>query len=59
MRPNVDPCFPGTNKFAVFSLVMQAPIGTPDANPFARVTTSGLILEYWNANHLPVLPIPH
>jgi hypothetical protein len=37
----------------------QAPIGTPEPSPLARVMTSGRMPACWWANHTPVRPMPH
>ena len=51
--------FPGTNAFATSSVAANAPTGTPQPRALATVRISGLTPYCWNANILPVLPIPH
>ena len=54
---------PGVNRAASFSpKAIMPPIGNPPATPLAKVTISGVTppdrSSRWNANHLPVRPIP-
>ena len=44
LPPNVEPCLPEDIRVEAFSFAIQAPIGTPEARPLAKVTISGLIL---------------
>ena len=43
LPPNVEPCLPGTKVSAAAPRAKQAPIGTPEPKPLARLITSGKI----------------
>ena len=59
LPPKVEPCCPAVSRPETSGPnVTSAPIGTPPPSPLATVMASGTIPACWNANHVPVRPIP-
>ena len=56
--PNVLPRSPGFSCTAIASLIKTAPIGTPEAMPFADVRRSGEMPYFDAANGAPRRPMP-
>ena len=59
LPPNVDPWSPGEKAAATSERAAQAPMGKPEAMPFAMVTISGMTPKFWNPNGSPVRKTPH